>query len=238
MDFIIDCFDPTHLMRFEEYLKQRMEEKPLYGQMMLQWLIDNTKAQEKGEMMDWFGEQYEMQIKPKSKADALGQFYTPMSICRLMAKINSGVDNADTITVDDCACGSGRLLIAMEEAVRNEHGYSNRRYYTGADIDPMSVRMCALNLMIAGVCGQVLCRDTLRMETFYGYEINEVRYPFAVPFYSIRRITPEEAQAITNRRLRLREVRKIISVEKQEMAKEITQEPVTLSSGQLTIEFE
>lgn len=256
MDYIIECFSPKYIssFQFEQHMKQQMEAQPLFGQLMLQWLIDNTEAQDRGEMLDWFGQQYEEQLKSKSKAESLGQFYTPMHLCRLMARINGhDLPNPETVTVDDSACGSGRLLIAMEEIIRHDYGYSNNRYYTGADIDPMSVRMCALNLMVAGVCGQVLCRDTLRMETFYGYEINEVRYPMAVPLYSIRRITPDEAAALTYARRHLhtgepQRKTQTITIDKQQAAREViasqpeppSNDTITqtqLPDGQLTLEF-
>lgn len=229
MDWIIDIFDANRFIdgTFESNFAEKTKENELFTALLLTWLNDNTKAQEDGRLIDWFGNQYEESIKSKSKADALGQFYTPMSICEMMAKINAHkMCNADTATCDDCACGSGRLLIAMEQELRKQYGVSNRRYYTAADIDHMSVKMCALNLMIAGVCGQVMCRDTLRMETWYGYEINEVRYPFPTPMYSIRRITPEEAERLTAMRLKRRE--------KQEDKIAVT----TDDNGQVNIDFD
>lgn len=192
MDYMISMFDYDCVLdgSFPVHARMAIEEHPLFGQLTLQWLIDNTEARQRGELLDWFGQQYEEQIKSKSKADALGQFYTPMPICRLMAKCAADrLTDPQHIHANDCACGSGRTLLALEELLRSTTGYDNRRYYEAADIDPMSVRMCALNLMIAGVRGRVMCQNTLTMETFYGYEINEVRYPITTPLYSIRKLS-------------------------------------------------
>lgn len=192
MDWVMEIFDVSHykIGDFEKNFSQRSAENPLFTALLLTWLEANTTAQREGKLIDWFGTQYEMQMKSKSKADALGQFYTPMSLCYLVARMSvEKITNPDTATVDDCACGSGRLLIAAEQELRKKYGYSPRRYYTAADIDYMSVRMCALNLMIAGVRGRVTCGNTLTDEMGYGYEINEVRAPIPVPFYSIRKIT-------------------------------------------------
>ena len=238
MEWVIEIFDTEHItsFRFEEHFAEKSKENEVFTGLLLTWLFDNTHEQEQGRLIDWFGKQYEEQLKSKSKADALGQFYTPMGICEMMAKIDAhGLKHPEYATVDDCACGSGRLLIAMEQELRRTYGYSNKRYYTAADIDHMSVKMCALNLMIAGVRGQVLCRDTLRMETWYGYEINEVRYPMPVPMYSIRRITPEEAARITY--MRSRQARPTEADPKEE---EVTEHIAvkTDESGQVSLDFD
>lgn len=41
--------------------------------------------------------------------------------------------------------------------------------------------------MVHGMNGRVECRDTLRMnEPSVVYYINEVKYPFNMPYYSVR----------------------------------------------------
>ena len=64
--------------------------------------------------------------------------------------------------------------------------------------------MCALNLMVHGARARVICHDTLANPVYYnwGYEINEVRYPFPVPFYSLRLISnvkPDKPREIEKR---------------------------------------
>lgn len=196
LDWMIDLYHPDNMSSptFGERMARAHEENELFFQMMLQWMIDVTAAMERGDVLDWFGEQYEEQVKSRGKAEALGQFYTPMSLCKMMAEVSAEKQEyPEYITADDPACGSGRTLLALEWAMTKHYGPTNKRFYTAADIDHMSVKMCALNMMITGMCGEVLCRDSLRMETFYGYEVNEIRWPIITPLYSIRKVTAEEA---------------------------------------------
>lgn len=191
LDWMIAIWHPSHTVSpdFVSIMSRACSENELFYQMMTQWLIDVTAAIDSGDVIDWFGQQYEEHVKSRGKAEALGQFYTPMSICKMMAKVTAA-DQADPghFTADDPACGSGRTLLALEWAMTQTYGPSNHRFYTAADIDHVSCKMCALNMMAMGMCGRVLCRDTLRMQTFYGYEVNEVRHPVFAPLYSIRRI--------------------------------------------------
>ena len=47
--------------------------------------------------------------------------------------------------------------------------------------------MCALNFMVHGMYGRVECRDTLSMDApSVVYVVNEVKYPFNTPYYSLR----------------------------------------------------
>lgn len=62
------------------------------------------------------------------------------------------------------------------------------KIYARQDIDPVSCKMCALNLMVYGCGGSVTQMDTLKYSgEWNAYYINEVRYPFPTTSYSIRR---------------------------------------------------
>lgn len=42
-------------------------------------------------------------------------------------------------------------------------------------------------MMVHGMNGRVICQDTLAMSTpSVEYFVNEVRYPFSTPYYSVR----------------------------------------------------
>ena len=101
-------------------------------------------------------------------------------LCTIMEKINGGISGK----TGDPACGSGRTLLAAY--TENKSGY-----YVGEDIDGISCKMCALNLMVHGARGRVICHDTIASPVYFnwGYEINEVRYPIPTPFYSLRLIS-------------------------------------------------
>ena len=79
------------------------------------WMV--AKEMEKGNALDLFGQLYEQMFLLKSKDSSNGQFFTPDSLCRLMADITgAGVEekeyNGGMVRVNDCACGSARTLLA------------------------------------------------------------------------------------------------------------------------------
>ena len=131
--------------------------------------------------------------------NALGQCFTPASICDMMADVTFCGQKQDIpqvscngfgrrITVSDCACGSGRLLLAA--ASKLERMGAEKPYLIGEDIDAMCCKQTAINMMIHGCYGEVICHDTLCEpgEARFGYIVNEGLYPFpALP--TIRRFT-------------------------------------------------
>ena len=250
LDWIIDLWNPNNINepQFVDVMAKAHAENELFFQMMLQWMIDVTEAMEHGDVLDWFGNQYEEEIKSRGKAESLGQFYTPMSLCKMMAQVSAdGQTDPEHITADDSACGSGRTLLALEWVMTQKYGPSNRRFYTAADIDHVSCKMCALNMMITGMCGEVLCRDTLRMETFYGYEINEVRWPFNTPLYSVRKITADEASRLAiGRQKRMEHYRngrvnhEAVSKANMQRAEQVAEQPAVAwtEKGQGLINFD
>lgn len=195
LDFLIDMFDIKHYLSkdgwFSAVSKAEKEEPHLYRIMMI-WMEKVSTAMEKGSWIDFFGGVYEEMYQSRGKASTLGQFFTPPNICDLMAKISSPVKGR----VNDCACGSGRTLLAGASAA----GFPRSNFYIGEDLDMVSVKMCALNLMIHGCQGRVVRHDTLAEPICfdYGFRINDIRYPFETPFYSLTRIkmTREEKKEV------------------------------------------
>lgn len=58
-----------------------------------------------------FGLIYEEMYLSRGKASKTGQFFTPRSVSDLMAQIST-LGSQDHGKVNDCAAGSGRLLLA------------------------------------------------------------------------------------------------------------------------------
>lgn len=188
LDFCLDCFDARHFVdgTWEEAVRDNFNAYPNYAKTMMAVLDGITLSIEMGELIDPLGTLYEELFQSKGKASQLGQFFTPTHLCSLMAEIVTD-DGDDGERVYDCACGSGRTLIAhrVNDVKRGKY-YS--AWYVGEDIDLVSVKMCALNLMWYGCRGEVYHADTLRMEYFGTmYKINEVRYPFLCEAYSVRK---------------------------------------------------
>lgn len=184
--FCVDAFK-AGTAEYQQHVIDCMKKNPEFARLALQWLDDVAKAMERGEWLDAFGLIYEEMYLSRGKASKTGQFFTPRSVSDLMAEI-SGLGSQDHGKVNDCAAGSGRLLLAHYMAKSKLDHSAGRRYeYVAQDSDPIACKMCALNLMAHGMYGRVECRNTLSMnEPSVVYIVNEVRYPFITPYYSVR----------------------------------------------------
>lgn len=168
----------------KHYKSMRDKNEDLF-QITMEWLVITDNQISKGKSIDILGSIYEKLYLTKNKAGDLGQFFTPTDVCEVITKI-FGVNDNPTSTCNDPACGSGRMLIA-----NHMMSESKKHYYIAEDVDPLMCKMCALNMMIHGMHGHIVCHDTLRNPDTFSvkYQINEVRFPFHTPYYSIRRIT-------------------------------------------------
>lgn len=124
-----------------------------------------------------------------------GQCFTPDSVCDVMARLSlsrkKGTD-FDTmrhyvpgfgrkVVVNDCACGSGRLLLAAGSTYRHIT-HHNDVYLVASDIDNRCCKQTAINILVHGFYGEVACMDTLMGESSFshGWIINQGLYP--IPF--------------------------------------------------------
>ena len=97
-----------------------------------------------------------------------GQFFTPDSICKLMAGLTAGDGQPIGKTVYDPACGSGRMVLGFaEDAPRNT-------FFAG-DVDVRCARMTAINLFANKLTGEVAHMNALSMECWRGWHINATR---------------------------------------------------------------
>ena len=155
---------------------------------------DVTKAMEQGKWLDIFGMLYEKMYLIAGKASRTGQFFTPPAVSDLMSELvgtkkkEASSVKKDGLKVNDCAAGSGRLLLShFIEVSKLDHSAGRPYSYIAQDSDPLACKMCALNMMIHGMNGRVICQDTLTLSTpTVEYIVNEVRYPFITPYYSVR----------------------------------------------------
>lgn len=219
LDFLLDMFDYSHYLEeggFEGNALRLNAENSEFMQCAIIWIQKVTEKIERCENWDGLGLIYEELYQSKAKASSLGQFFTPDCLCDLMSKVARGEEDSDSLNprrVNDCACGSGRTLLAAR--VREMEQHRNQDYYFGEDIDGISVKMCALNLMIYGCKGAVTRMDTLKYTGEWDcYVLNEVRYPFFVPYYSVR---------LTKR------INKEPENKKQEVKQEAVSQPIQLT---------
>ncbi len=121
------------------------------------------------EWYDIFGYIYEECIASKNRRQNQGQFFTPASLCDLMAQIST-FDNEEKIVgkrISDPTSGSGRNLLAF-------NALHPGNYYVGEDLDKTCALMTACNLLLHGMNGEVIWHNTLTPEDFKGgWRINE-----------------------------------------------------------------
>lgn len=115
-----------------------------------------------------------------------GQFFTPAAVADLCAKMSVPQQQGDRPIINDCACGSARMLLAAEQ-LAFEKG-TTQPYLIGEDIDGMCCKMAAINMAVHGCLGEVVRHDSLQTPDglYYGYIINET-LPAGLSFPSIRR---------------------------------------------------
>jgi type I restriction enzyme M protein len=107
---------------------------------------------------DWcdpLGEYYECLIGNYKKS-RFGQFFTPKSICQMMAGFVIEKDNFGQ-TINEPCSGSGRMVLAANQVTKGN-------YYVCEDLDPMCCKMTAINLCFHEIRGEVHCHDTLKMD--------------------------------------------------------------------------
>lgn len=197
-DFLLDLFSVEAFegdsKGFLAWQQQRLQAKPNFAILAMAWLNDVSQEMERGQWLDVFGMLYEDMYLTAGKASKTGQFFTPQSVSDLMSTIIApGKNQASSAKVEgrrvnDCAAGSGRLLLAhYMEVSKLDHSTGRPFVYIAHDSDPLVCKMCALNMMIHGMNGTVICQDTLAQSTPAAvYCINEIRYPFNTPYYSVR----------------------------------------------------
>lgn len=102
-----------------------------------------------------------------------GQFFTPYSICQLMARLSLGdmntlkaeVERKGFITVNEPACGGGAMLIAVAEAMQEEGvNYQQHLHVTAQDLDLKAVHMAYIQLSLMHVPGYVIHGNSLMVE--------------------------------------------------------------------------
>lgn len=101
----------------------------------------------------------------------IGQFFTPYSVCQLMADVGFGnvldqIRENGFVTMNDCACGAGATLIAGIHSVRKyleKEGlnWQDHLLVTAQDVDMLTGLMCYIQLSLQGAAGYVKIGNTL-----------------------------------------------------------------------------
>lgn len=122
-----------------------------------------------------------------------GQFFTPTSLCTLMAKLQipgmkQQIAENGVVTVHDPAIGSGSMIIGMVNAMREEGlNYQRSLYVEGWDIDERAIHMCYLQLSLLHVPARLFHGDSLRQQ---------VHGVWQTPAYYMRSTAAEPVQNV------------------------------------------
>jgi type I restriction enzyme M protein len=135
-------------------------------------IYDNEIA--KGNWIDPLGDYYES-LASNHKKSGFGQFFTPKSLCDIMADITVESEDYGN-TINDPTVGSGRTFLAANRVCKGN-------FYVGQDIDHMCVKMCCINMAMHGLKGEVFHMDTLRNQSPWNtYTINHGWHKHKTPF--------------------------------------------------------
>ena len=148
--FSIDAFK-AGTVEYSQHVLSCTKQNPDFAGLAFQWLDDVATAMERGEWLDVFGILYEEMYLSRGKASKTGQFFTPQSVSDLMAQI-SGLGAVDHGKVNDCAAGSGRLLLAhyMDKS-KLDHSAGRRFEYGARDSDSIAWKLWALIFVVQGM---------------------------------------------------------------------------------------
>ncbi len=104
-----------------------------------------------------------------------GQYFTPFSVCRLMAQmiiaenpaIKSKILEQTFITAQEPACGSGAMVIALANELRAAGiNYQKHLHVVAIDVDPKCVHMAYLQFSLLHIPAIVIHGNTLMAEEY------------------------------------------------------------------------
>ncbi|HEY9144513.1 MAG TPA: N-6 DNA methylase [Arenimonas sp.] len=102
---------------------------------------------------------------------AMGQFFTPFEVCRLMADLTVDGEMLDRInqrgfvTVQEPAVGAGAMIIAMATALSAKGvNYQQCMHVTAIDTDLRAVHMAYLQFSLLGIPATVVHGNTLTLQ--------------------------------------------------------------------------
>lgn len=136
-------------------------------QIFLQIFAEMVNQLEANPEQDFLGDLY-MQLELGSHWH--GQFFTPYNVCKMMADLQTpselSFDDAKAVTITDCACGGGALLIALAHAYRKkmaEIGLNAQDFVClyAQDLSMVAALMCYIQLSLQGYAGKIKIGDSL-----------------------------------------------------------------------------
>lgn len=214
MEFVINGFD-VMLSAIEKPFSK--EESEACMELLNAWIMSMNEALKHKEWYDLLGEIYMNYLASTMKKQWTGQFFTPMHISDLMAKI-TGPGEVVGERIMNCACGSGRMLLAA-------HVLHPGNYCCAQDLDRICCLMTVCNFIIHGVNGEVICGDSLNPADYRdGWRTNELLNVIGMP--TVRKMSKEESSTYIGSLSTMSESKVVASNAKSKPTKV---EPVQLS---------
>lgn len=103
--------------------------------------------------------------------DRTGQFFTPMHVCDLMARLHvtdgmkAAIASKGFVTVSEPAAGGGAMIIALAQVLREEGiNYQKAIHVTAVDVDPTAVMMSYVQFSLMHIPAVVVHGNTLTLE--------------------------------------------------------------------------
>ena len=157
-----------------------------YAEMLSEWLLQLSQDLEEKPYSDMLGMFYEELVTSHSKSKHMGQFYTPEDVTKLMTELALEVNENTMGMVNDCACGSARMLLSAHVKSKGN------LICIGQDLDEVSCKMATLNFWSHGVRGSILQQDTLTLQFYQAWRVNNYLY-HGVPIPHIELVSEREA---------------------------------------------
>jgi hypothetical protein len=103
-----------------------------------------------------------------------GQFFTPYSVSRMMAKMTIGgvyaqsiIEERGYLTAQEPACGSGSMVIALAQALKEDGiNYQQQLHVTAVDVDAKCVHMAYLQLSLLHIPAIIVHGNSLSLEEY------------------------------------------------------------------------
>ena len=153
-----DEIEQRYLNTVKQYTKEQAEEFSKLLALLVMALEEKHQ--------DFLGQVY-MQLNLGNVAN--GQFFTPYNVSKMMSKIcfvdiEKQLEEKDFITLSEPCCGSGGMIIAYAETLK-EHGYNYQYqlFVEAIDIDEMCFMMAYIQLSLLGVGAKVIHGDSLTL---------------------------------------------------------------------------
>ncbi|OLV20159.1 hypothetical protein BOO71_0000505 [Deinococcus marmoris] len=133
-----------------------------------------------------------MEIGHRLDRAAGAEFYTPRSICRLMAQMTLSADltPGEVLHCNEPACGTGGMILAFTEVLIERGGHPLNVCWTAQDLSARSCWATFLNLTLWGLPAQVVCGNTLALENRWTWR-NRF-WDLAMPYHNLNAPLPEE----------------------------------------------